>query len=105
MTAMRTAGGAALSARLAVGADGRQSPSRKAAGIAVSRRDLGQAALTFNINHSRAHRNISTEFHTSSGPCVFVPLPGERCSVVWGANPREAQRLRGLGDGESPDAP
>ena len=105
MTAISTAGGAALSARLAVGADGRQSPSRKAAGIAVSRRDLGQAALTLDINHSRAHRNISTEFHTSSGPCVFVPLPGERCSVVWVSKPDQAARLLALSDDELSENP
>src|ERR1700760_5060518 len=56
---IRTSGGKSLSARLAIGADGRQSPSRKAAGIAVSHRDLDQAALTFNVSHSRPHRNIS----------------------------------------------
>jgi 2-octaprenyl-6-methoxyphenol hydroxylase len=100
MVAVRTGGGKSLSARLVVGADGRQSPSRKAAGIAVSRRDLGQAALTFNISHSRPHRNISTEFHTPHGPCVFVPLPGERCSVVWVSSPKEAERLLGISDDE-----
>jgi 2-octaprenyl-6-methoxyphenol hydroxylase len=100
IVAVRTGGGKSLSARLVVGADGRQSPSRKAADITVRRRDLGQAALTFNIGHSRPHRNISTEFHTPHGPCVFVPLPGERCSVVWVTSPKEAERLLGIGDDE-----
>ena len=98
--AVRTGGGNSLSARLVVGADGRQSPSRKAADIAVRRRDLGHAALTFNIGHSRPHRNISTEFHTPHGPCVFVPLPGARCSVVWVTSPKEAERLLGISDDE-----
>src|SRR6516162_7748622 len=75
--------GASLSARLVVGADGRHSLCREAAGVEVSKRELGQAALTFNAGHSRPHLNISTEFHTANGPCVFVPLPGDRCSVVW----------------------
>ena len=90
---LRTGGGTSLSARLVIGADGRQSPSREAAGIAVNHRDLDQAALTFNVGHSRPHRNISTEFHTPHGPCVFVPLPGQRCSVVWVSAPKEAERL------------
>ncbi len=97
---IRTAAGESLSARLVVGADGRHSLCREAAGIAVTSRDLQQAALTFNVGHTRPHRNISTEFHTPQGPCVFVPLPGDRCSVVWVANPKEAERLRGLGDEE-----
>ena len=90
--------GAQLAARLVVGADGRQSPSRAAAGIGVTRRDLHQSALTFNIAHARAHNGISTEFHTPHGPCVFVPLPGNRCSVVWVSQTREAERLMSLGD-------
>jgi len=98
--AIRTANGKSLSAHLVVGADGRQSLCREAAGIAVRRRELNQAALTFNINHSRPHRNISTEFHTSQGPCVFVPLPGDRSSVVWVAAPKEAERLIALPDDE-----
>jgi 2-octaprenyl-6-methoxyphenol hydroxylase len=96
--------GQTLSARLVVGADGRQSLCREAAGIEVRRRELGQAALTFNIGHSRPHRNISTEFHTPQGPCVFVPLPGDRCSVVWVTVPKEAERLIASSDEELSEA-
>jgi 2-octaprenyl-6-methoxyphenol hydroxylase len=102
--AVRTRQGTSLSARLVVGADGRQSLCREAAGIEVKRRNLHQAALTFNISHSRPHKNISTEFHTPHGPCVFVPLPGDRCSVVWVASPKEAERLLALSDEELSDA-
>jgi 2-octaprenyl-6-methoxyphenol hydroxylase len=100
VVAIRTGQGKSLSARLVIGADGRQSPCREAAGIEVKRRQLNQAALTFNISHSRPHRNISTEFHTPQGPCVFVPLPGDRSSVVWVTAPTEAERLIALSDGE-----
>jgi 2-octaprenyl-6-methoxyphenol hydroxylase len=104
LVAIGTARGKSLSARLVAGADGRQSLCREAAGIAVKRRELNQAALTFNVSHSRPHRNISTEFHTPQGPCVFVPLPGDRCSVVWVAAPREAERLIALSDDELSEA-
>jgi 2-octaprenyl-6-methoxyphenol hydroxylase len=87
-----------LGGRLVIGADGRQSLCREAAGIEMRRRDLHQAAITFNIRHSRPHRNISTEFHTPLGPCVLVPLPGDRCSVVWVTSPAEAERLMALDD-------
>ena len=99
-----TTQGQSLSTRLVIGADGRQSPSRSAAGISVKRRDLQQSALTFNISHSRSHHNISTEFHTPHGPCVFVPLPGNRCSVVWVSAAKEAERLMALGDAELSEA-
>jgi 2-octaprenyl-6-methoxyphenol hydroxylase len=102
--AVHTGQGQALSARLVIGADGRQSRCRDAAGIDVKRRELNQSALTFNISHSRPHRNISTEFHTPQGPCVFVPLPGDRCSVVWVAAPDEAERLIALRDDELSEA-
>lgn len=98
--ALRTASGQFLSARLVVGADGRHSLCREAAGIEVTRRELSQTALTFNVGHSRPHRNVSTEFHTPHGPCVFVPLPGDRSSIVWVSAPAEAERLRGLNDEE-----
>lgn len=104
MVSIHTRAGGSLSARLVIGADGRQSLSRDAAGIDVNRRDLHQSALTFNIAHSRSHKNISTEFHTPHGPCVFVPLPGNRCSVVWVSAAREAQRLMALSDDELSDA-
>lgn len=98
--AIRTASAQFLSARLVVGADGRHSLCREAAGIAVTRRDLTQTALTFNVAHARPHRNVSTEFHTPHGPCVFVPLPGNRSSVVWVSAPAEAERLRAMNDEE-----
>src|SRR5437660_8242095 len=65
---------------------------------------LDQAALTFYITHSRSHCSISTEFHTQHRPCVFVPLHGERCSVVWVALPKEAERLSLLSDDELSEA-
>jgi len=102
--AIRTGQGKSISARIVAGADGRHSLCREAAGIDVRRRNLHQSALTFNVSHSRPHRNISTEFHTPQGPCVFVPLPGDRCSVVWVAAPKEAERLMALADAELSEA-
>jgi 2-octaprenyl-6-methoxyphenol hydroxylase len=96
--------GNSLSACLVAGADGRQSLCRDAVGIGVRRRDLNQSAATFNVGHSRPHRNISTEFHTPQGPCVFVPLPGNRSSVVWVAAPKETERLIALSDDELSEA-
>jgi 2-octaprenyl-6-methoxyphenol hydroxylase len=102
--AIELASGGSLSARLVVGADGRHSLCREAAGITVRRRELHQAALTFNVSHSRPHQNISTELHTPQGPCVFVPLPGDRSSVVWVSEPKESERLMALNDEELSEA-
>lgn len=97
---IRTSSGQLLTARLVVGADGRHSLCREAAGISVTHRDLGQSALTFNVSHSRPHHNVSTEFHTPQGPCVFVPLTGDRSSIVWVGSAAETERLKALSDDE-----
>jgi 2-octaprenyl-6-methoxyphenol hydroxylase len=68
--------------RLVVGADGQRSLCRSAAGIATSRRAYPQTAVTLNLAHTRPHRDVSTEFHTASGPFTLVPLPDQRSSLV-----------------------
>lgn len=93
-----TRGGKMLRTPLVVGADGRRSRSRDAAGITTTLTKLPQTALTFTVRQSRPHRDISTEFHGAQGPCVFVPLPGDRSSVVWVSAPDEAARLMALDD-------
>lgn len=79
----RLADGTTIRAALLVGADGRKSPVRNAAGIDITEHDYKQKAITCLINHSRAHNNTSTEFHRSGGPFALVPLPGNQSSVVW----------------------
>jgi 2-octaprenyl-6-methoxyphenol hydroxylase len=90
--------GGSIGARLVVGADGRKSLCRAAAGIETDRRDYPQAALVLNIGHTRPHCGISTEFHTPDGPFTLVPLPGLRSSIVCVAAPDEAERLSSLDD-------
>jgi len=92
--------GKVLSACLAVAADGRMSPAREAAGISVAKRDYPQSALVLNFAHSRPHGFVSTEFHTETGPCTQVPLPGDRSSLVWLVSPKMAVELSALGDAE-----
>jgi 2-octaprenyl-6-methoxyphenol hydroxylase len=90
--------GATLHAPLVVAADGRRSLCREAAGIDVDARDYPQAALTVCLEHSRSHRDTSTEFHTPSGPFTLVPLPGRRSSVVWVLDPAQADVVREMDD-------
>jgi 2-octaprenyl-6-methoxyphenol hydroxylase len=93
---VRLADGSRLEARLVVGADGRRSLCRAAAGILTDAFDYGQAALTLNLRHTRPHAGVSTEFHTASGPFTLVPLPGMRSSLVWVVGSGEAGRLGSL---------
>ena len=87
-----------LRARLVVGADGRQSRVRAAAGIAARDWRYPQVALTAILSHGREHRETSTEFHTRKGPFTLVPLPGRRSSLVWLLDPDEADGVAALDD-------
>jgi 2-octaprenyl-6-methoxyphenol hydroxylase len=86
--------GDAVTARLAIGADGRRSLCRAAAGIECHSRTYPQTALTFNLAHARPHHDTSTEFHTESGPFTLVPLPGNRSSLVCVVSPHDADDLQ-----------
>jgi 2-octaprenyl-6-methoxyphenol hydroxylase len=98
MARVRLAEGRWISAHLIVGADGRNSPSRAAAGIAARTSDRGQSALTCSFTHGRPHGDISTEFHLPAGPCTAVPLPGNASALVWVERRDEAERLAALDD-------
>lgn len=90
--------GETFQAPLVIGADGRHSLCREAAGIQVDTRDYPQVALTVCLKHSRPHRDSSTEFHTPSGPFTLVPLPGQRSSLVWALDPHRADEIAELDD-------
>jgi 2-octaprenyl-6-methoxyphenol hydroxylase len=92
--------GAAVTGKLLIGADGRGSLCRAAAGIEIESRTYRQTALTFNLGHSREHHDTSTEFHTATGPFTLVPLPGRRSSLVFVVDPREATDLVDLSERE-----
>ncbi len=97
----KLADGKVVEARLLAAADGRGSPARRAAAIGTRSWKYPQIAFTALLSHVKPHRNISTEFHTRSGPCTLVPLrPVEgrpnRSSLVWLMSPEEAERRRAL---------
>lgn len=92
--------GTRLTAALLIGADGRHSMVREAAGIAVQTTRYGQKALAFAVTHPEPHQNVSIEVHRSGGPFTLVPLQdrdGLPCSaVVWMEHGPEAVRLSAL---------
>ncbi|MGD1038195.1 MAG: UbiH/UbiF family hydroxylase [Roseiarcus sp.] len=100
---VRLADGRRFAAKLVVGADGRGSPARKAAGIEARTYLYPQSALTVFLAHARPHDDCSTEFHTRQGPFTFVPLPATpsarfRSSLIWVMGRAEAARRAALDD-------
>lgn len=90
--------GATLRASLLVGAEGRESLVRDAAGIGARRWSYPQTALTAILAHDRPHHDTSTEFHTRQGPFTLVPMQGNRSSLVWLVEPARAEHLAALDD-------
>jgi 2-octaprenyl-6-methoxyphenol hydroxylase len=85
--------GRSLTARLVVGADGRNSLCRESAGIAIRSWSYDQTAMVCNFRHGRPHRDACTEFHFRAGPFTLVPLPGQASSLVWVENKAAAAEL------------
>jgi 2-octaprenyl-6-methoxyphenol hydroxylase len=91
------ADGRRLEADFIVAADGRNSKARATAGIDTKEWTYPQVALTMLLTHEFPHENVSTEYHTRSGPFTLVPLPGRedaphRSSLVWLMSVADARR-------------
>jgi 2-octaprenyl-6-methoxyphenol hydroxylase len=99
------ANGHEVTALLVAAADGRASLARTKAGIGTRTWTYPQIAYTALLSHAKPHRNITTEFHTRTGPCTLVPLrPAEnkpnRSSLVWLMTPEAAERRRAVPNSE-----
>jgi 2-octaprenyl-6-methoxyphenol hydroxylase len=93
--------GLRVAASLVIGADGRKSPAREWAGLPSRVHRYPQSALTAILAHRLPHNDVSTEFHTRSGPFTLVPLPARaqaphRSSLVWLMSNEDARRREAL---------
>jgi 2-octaprenyl-6-methoxyphenol hydroxylase len=74
----------ALAAPLLIAAEGRNSPTREAAGIAMARWSYSHSAIVVTIEHEFAHENVAYEIFYPAGPFAILPmLPGTRSAIVW----------------------
>ncbi|MCO8167079.1 2-octaprenyl-6-methoxyphenyl hydroxylase [Pseudomonas sp. 21LCFQ02] len=87
-----------LECDLAVLADGGRSSLREQLGISVRQRPYGQTALIANITPSEAHCGQAFERFTEQGPMALLPLPENRCALVWTRTGDDARRLAALDD-------
>ena len=86
--------GRRISARLVVGADGLSSWVRAAAGMASEPVPYAQTAVVANFACERPHRGVARQwFRPDGGVLAWLPLPGNRISIVWSAPSAQADDL------------
>lgn len=89
-----------IQTRLVIAADGAKSRIRTAAGIETHGWKYWQSCVTVRIKPEKSHNNTAFERFWPSGPMGVLPLPDNRCQVVWTAPHQEAQALKELDEKE-----
>lgn len=85
--------GSVLRANLVVAADGGHSWVRGQTDIEVARREYGQLGVVANFECARSHAQIARQWFRSDGALAWLPLPGQRISMVWSAAETHARTL------------
>lgn len=92
--AVELADGRRLSAPLVVGAEGRGSVIRTAAGIGAVGWDYKQVGVVATVKLARGHGGVAYEYFLPSGPFAILPLTDDRASLVWTESPARAAALK-----------
>jgi 2-octaprenyl-6-methoxyphenol hydroxylase len=94
--------GRKLNAPLLVGADGRNSATREAAGINVARWKYDHQAIVSVLRHERPHDHVAYEIFYPTGPFALLPMSddakGHRSAIVWSVQNDEAAGWLSLSD-------
>ena len=94
--------GDAVRAPLLIAAEGRNSPTRVAAGLPVASWRYDHAAIIGAFHHERPHDSTAFEIFYPAGPFALLPLPddddGHRSAIVWTVAARDAAAMLKLGD-------
>jgi 2-octaprenyl-6-methoxyphenol hydroxylase len=93
------ADGSVLQVPLVVGADGKKSLIRAAAGFRARENGFTQAALVCDLELGRPLGGCSVEFHYPQGPFTLVPAGDNRANLVW-IDDREVLRQAQAGGAE-----
>ncbi|MEJ0067070.1 MAG: UbiH/UbiF/VisC/COQ6 family ubiquinone biosynthesis hydroxylase [Caulobacteraceae bacterium] len=92
------ADGRVLRAPLVVGAEGRGSLTRNAAGIEVQGWSYGQSGVVATVHLEHDHHGVAYEYFLPGGPFAILPLTEQRASLVWTEPTRRGEALRGARD-------
>lgn len=94
--------GATVRAPLLVAAEGRNSPTRAAAGITVAQWRYDHAAIVGAFHHEKPHGNVAFEIFYPAGPFALLPLldddEGHRSAIVWTVDGDAGPAMLKLGD-------
>jgi 2-octaprenyl-6-methoxyphenol hydroxylase len=93
------ASGATIRGALLVAAEGRNSPTREAAGINTTRWQYKHTAMVSAIDHEVPHANTAYEIFYVGGPFALLPmLPGTRSAIVWTVPTEQAPAMLKLSE-------
>lgn len=87
-----------IRSKLIVAADGSRSRIRQAAGITTRGWKYWQSCIVAFVKPEQSHNQTAYEKFQASGPFAILPLPGNRCRIVWTAPHEEAKALCALDD-------
>jgi 2-octaprenyl-6-methoxyphenol hydroxylase len=87
------AGGSVLEAELIVGADGAASRIREWAGLGSSLTAYGQSGVVANFECERPHRGTAFQRFFGGDILAWLPLTGNRLSMVWSTRGEHANEL------------
>jgi ubiquinone biosynthesis UbiH/UbiF/VisC/COQ6 family hydroxylase len=87
------AGGERLRAALVVGADGAQSWVRRAAGLAARAASYRQLGVVANCGTAKPHDGTAFQWFRADGVLAYLPLPGNRISIVWSTDDGHGREL------------
>ena len=93
---MQLEDGREIRAKLVVGADGVNSWVRRQTDIAPRFSPYGEKGVVANFTCERPHGGAARQWFTSRGILAWLPLPGQRFSMVWSAPDALADELIGL---------
>lgn len=89
-----------LNTKLVIGADGARSPIRQEADIKTRGWKYWQSCVAFTIKHEAETNDRAFERFWTTGPMGILPLPGNRCQIVWTAPHQLAQTLQSMNEQE-----
>lgn len=93
---LRLVDGTVLSAPLLVGADGRDSWVRQSAGLSAVNTPYGEKGVVANFVTEKPHQNCAYQWFRGDGVLAYLPLPGNRISIVWSTPDAHADELCSL---------